>query len=219
LKGGDPVDKLNSEKLIERIEEAKDWLDKAKDEYSNSNPARGGLILNLAQAEVKHAWELSHHQFVSKDVQKPNRNRKFKYFIPVAASFVVLAGLAVGVRMGGMLLPTSEKSNPPRVAKAEIGQSKNLKAAGLIKSQPNPVLVTEKAAETNIPATRPSNQSNIKIPVIAKQSADIRTAMPLSSQNELAVTQNKNTLKVVSQLAIDEEALTKEASHSLRNGN
>ena len=131
------MEKINSEKLIERIEEAKDWLDKAKDEYSKSNPARGGLILNLAQAEVKHAWELSHYQFVSKSVQKPNRNRKLRYFIPVAASFVLLAGLVVGVRVGGLLLPTSEKSNPTSIAKSETGQRKNLKAAVLIKSQPN----------------------------------------------------------------------------------
>ena len=48
--------KLDSEKLLDHIEEAKDWLDKAKDEYNKANPVRGGLILNLAQAEVRHAW-------------------------------------------------------------------------------------------------------------------------------------------------------------------
>lgn len=210
------MDTFNSEKLIERIEEAKDWLDKAKVEYSQSNPARGGLILNLAQAEVKHAWELSHHQFVSKSVQKPDRNPKLRYFIPLAASFVLLTGLVVGVKFGGLSLPIFEKSKPTNIAKSETGQSK--KAAVLLKSQSNLVLVTAKAAEKTTLTIKPNNQSNNKIQVVAKQTADIRTAIPLAGHNELEVSQSKNMLKAVSQLAIDEEALTKEASHSLRNG-
>ena len=129
------MEKFNSEKLIERIEDAKSWLDKAKDEYSKSNPTRGGLILNLAQAEVKYAWELSHHQFVSKSVQQLSRKSKSRYFIPVAASFALLTALVIGVRFGGVFLSTAEKTKPTSIAKLETVQPKNLKAVALIKTQ------------------------------------------------------------------------------------
>jgi hypothetical protein len=213
------MEKFSSDKLIERIEDAKNWLDKAKDEYSKSNPARGGLILNLAQAEVKHAWELSHDQFVSKSVQQPSRNVKLKYFIAVAASFVLFTALVIGVRLGGVLLPTAEKSKATPIAKLETGQSINPKVVALNKDQPSLVSVTPTIVGPTTLASQPNNLANSKIQEVVKQTANSsRIANSLAGDNGSVVAQNKLTIKAVSQLSIDEEALTKEASHSLRIG-
>ena len=67
--------------LIAHIEEAEDWLHKARAEFHQSNPIRGELILNLAQAEVKHAWELSRRQFVLRTSGKDNRNFNPNLFV------------------------------------------------------------------------------------------------------------------------------------------
>jgi hypothetical protein len=213
------MENSNSEKLIERIEEAKGWLDKAKDEYSKANPVRGGLILSLAQAEVKHAWELSHDRFVSKSVPEANCKPKIRYFIPVAASIVLFTGLVVGMRVGGIWFPTSHKLTFDSVAKTKIGQSKNPINAGVVKTQPNVVSVIAKKPETTVLASQPSDRSLPKSQIVNEQTADSsRTTSSLRGNNGPEVAQNQPTLKPVSQLSIDEEALTKEASHSLRNG-
>ena len=210
---------FNSQNLIERIEEAKDWLDKAKDEYNNENPVRGGLILNLAQAEVKSAWELSHRQFVLNSVQNPNRNHQLtKYFIPVAASFILFTGLIIGMKAGGVF-PTSHKSVAIKIAKIKTEKIKSPNIVGLNKSPRSLVTVKSKETVASTPAGQLANQSDTKNVIVSEQTSEsIRTTNSEPIQNNSDVTRNKTSYKPVSQLSFDEDALTKEASHSLRNG-
>lgn len=211
------MEKFNSGKLIDHIEEAKDWLDKAEIEYSNSNPVRGGLILNLAQAEVKHAWELSHHQFVSNSVSQPKPNYKFKYVIPIAASLVLLTGLIVGARVAGVF-STTEKLKTPNMASLKAGTSKDLKSIA-DKTQQTLVSTAPKSNETTALVNPSSNLSNTKLPVGAGKGVNsLRNINTLPEHNGSVIIQDKPTIKAVSKLSIDEDALTKEASHSLRVG-
>ncbi|HEX3048757.1 MAG TPA: hypothetical protein VHY08_28675, partial [Bacillota bacterium] len=92
-KGVSTVATEDSGKLVKHIDEAKDWLDKAKQEYTESNPIRGEMILNLAQAEIKYAWELSHVRSVShnNDPDKPRvLNLRSKLVLPIAATILVV---------------------------------------------------------------------------------------------------------------------------------
>ncbi|HBF37499.1 MAG TPA: hypothetical protein DDW50_09285 [Firmicutes bacterium] len=219
------MEKPNTDRLIDRIDDAKDWLEKAKTEYRNSNPERGGLILNLAQAEVKHAWELSHQQYVSKSVTPLNREQphrsNLKYILPIAASLVLVTGLGVGVRMSGVLSPFA-KSKPVLTVQTSSGPKALRKTRNVAdnKAQRVPVSETRPSDEvvaqihptpSSIPVIQPTagvKQNNT--PVGYTDSASNRTASNMIDE--------KPALKAVSKLSIDEDALTKEASHSLRIG-
>ncbi|MBO8126122.1 MAG: hypothetical protein H0Z38_02680 [Firmicutes bacterium] len=48
-----------SEKVIEHLRFARNWLERAEEEYSKEQILEGELTLSLAQAEVRHAWETS----------------------------------------------------------------------------------------------------------------------------------------------------------------
>lgn len=214
---------IESQKLIEHIEEAKDWLDQAKDEYNSANPIRGGLILNLAQAEVKHAWELSHHQFVSKSINKPAQRRNWIYLIPIAASLVLFTSLVVGVRVGGNLIAFKSL---PFIAKASIISKENFRPTSLDKSNlslknslQDRVQVAKETLVSNNSVSQIGSLDRIGAQVASiKATSSIRiTGSQLEhSGQESAVRQP--VLKPVFKLSIDEEDLTKEASHSLRNG-
>jgi hypothetical protein len=213
--------KIDSGILIEHIEEAKDWLNKAKDEYSQANPVRGELILNLAQAEVKYAWELSHRQFVSTK-RELIRNRKINYLVPAAASVIIILGLVFWPRVAKISLdskqPAPAKTQVFTVAKTEVVKPDNVKPE-LAKVQPSlqmhvvaPVVV----AFTSQPV------STVKPDPI--QVAEVKTTSPAETvvsekqRKEKETIRNQSNLQPVSQLSFDEEALAKEASHSLRNG-
>jgi hypothetical protein len=211
------MEQLNTEKLIERIEEAKGWLNKAQTEYSNSNPVRGGLILNLAQAEVKHAWELSHQQFVSQNVPQQKRNLKLKYIIPIAASLTLISGLLVGARVAG-LFSTTAKSKIPEVASSKAETLNKSTHNVAVTLQPSPAAVTPEALETAALTASPTSIPNTKLPPEIKKGEVSLRKTDVLSHGGTNIIQDKPAIKAVSTLAIDEEALTKEASHSLRVG-
>ncbi|MGE5582266.1 MAG: hypothetical protein ACM3X9_06980 [Bacillota bacterium] len=211
------MENFDSAKLIERIEEAKSWLDKAKDEYSKANPARGGLILNLAQAEVKNAWELSHRQFVSKNSRKPVPVNRLKYLLPVAASLILITGLVLGARAGGRFLrfPPAEKSV------AQTVESRNELAVKTGKSDFQKQLALNPTAPEQTGASQTGltqvDNSTATAPVVAAKPVNTESNSTTGRGGQETVPK-KVMVKPVFQLSIDEEALTKEASHSLRNG-
>jgi hypothetical protein len=214
------MENTNAHKMIEHIEEAKDWLDKAKTEYSNLNPARGGLILNLAHAEVKHAWELSNQQCVSKNIPQLRRNSKLKYMIPVAACLALFGGLLIGARMIGFYPATDKlKANQPVVGSATTG-SKVLKTVDSAKTQPNSTLAEPNSTEVIALGNQPAPlAAPAQTPSVVKPAADsIRNTDSVLGRAGTEVIQKKPALKAVSKFAIDEDALAKEASHSLRIG-
>ncbi len=220
------MEKTKADKLIDKIENAKDWLEKAKDEYKNSNPERAGLILNLAQAEVKHAWELSHEQSVSKTVtpfqRKPARRSNLKYIIPIAASLVLVAGLGVGARLSGLFSPALKSKNLslaqqmkpgailPNQEIATVGKTPPSVAELKTTDQDDAVAQTELAAG-NPPVAQPVEDTKL-------HNKQVRYADSMAERAKTSVVDSKPALKAVSRLSIDEDALTKEASHSLRIG-
>jgi hypothetical protein len=213
------MENTNSHKMIEHIEEAKDWLEKAKTEYSNSNPARGGLILNLAHAEVKHAWELSNQQYVSRNIPQLRRNSKLKYVIPAAACLALFGGLLIGARMTGLYPGTVKpKVNQPVVGSATTG-SKVLKTDSSAKTQSNSTLAEPKSTEVIALGNQPAPLAPAKTQAVIKPAANlIRDTDSVLGHAGTEVIQKKPVLKAVSKLSIDEDALAKEASHSLRIG-
>lgn len=217
------LETMNNTKLIDYIDGAKDWLDKAKTEYNQANPVGGELILNLAQAEIKYAWELSRSNYVS-DFIKPvrKRERKNNLILPVAASFIVLFGLGWWLTVG---LHTV-KNRPALTGYPNAGF--NEKATNPIRNQ--------NTVETQKPSpvvAKPINQlalGNKPEPVNTEPLTSVTTGQPdrnkqlvgnttLSSQTRIKENPVvQPNLQPVSKLVIDEEALAKEASHSLRNG-
>lgn len=237
----------DSGKLIEHIEEAKSWLDRAK-EHIESNPVQGELILNLAQAEVKCAWELTHHQNVSNNIKKLP-SRKKNYYIPaVAASIIVISGIIFSVQLGKSMNPVrnfakntpseknviEEKIQEPK----ELIQEKQPENLGIIAQKENahlklsdekPLIAASKEEQKNqivnqdLKATKPSSQKATPVEVASKVSSSPKENKPIDiakniPDNERMEQQSPNKVKPVSQISIDVEALTKEASESLRQG-
>ena len=208
MRGGIIVDKFNhnqleSEKLMEHIEDAKDWLDKAKEYYKQANPLHAEMTLNLAQAEVKHAWELSRERYVSKK-QTTIPKRKFNHLITVAASLLVFLGVFFGYRQGdidkylaGLFKPV-EKSVP---ADSGLG--------------PATIKVNEKVVAQEISKEIQGGSENEKA-----EPQDSATIAGDTRPERNGSESIRNTVRIrqASQFAIDEDALTQEASRSLRNG-
>ena len=221
------MEKSNADKLIDRIEDAKDWLEKAKVEYKNSNPERGGLILNLAQAEVKHAWELSHQQYVSKTVtpfnRKPSCHSNLKYIIPIAASLVLVTGLGVGVRLSGVFSPTLKSKTVPIVSKTNRQTTlRNQKIVTVNKTPSSSMTGSETKHRDDVVAQIQPAPSNTPVAFpttgIKSNNTQARYADAAPERTGINIINSKPVLKEVSKLSIDEDALTKEASHSLRIG-
>jgi hypothetical protein len=218
------MEKLKAEQLIDRIEDAKSWLEKAKNEYKNSNHERGGLILSLAQAEVKHAWELSHEQYVSKGREQQSRRQyyypKIRYIIPIAASLVLITGLGVGVRLSGIFHPAVQDKTLPVAQVTSIPKTpitlKEGTAVTVKKTLPVAISETSKD-DQNVAQARPT--LNIQPTNSLKgNNTPISCANSLSTRTGTGIVEEKPVLKAVSKFSIDEDALTKEASHSLRIG-
>ena len=218
----------NSDKLIDYIDGAKDWLEKAKTEYNQANPVGGELILNLAQAEIKYARELSRGNYVS-DSKKRLPERKFKLILPVAASFILCIGFGLWIQMGGL-------HRAQKVSTLGANTLPVLKSPAKLTVRNQNTVTVEKpliVTATSQPEVKPSVK-----PVVAIEPDQSKTeSKPVLNTGGLEKNTNQivNTTLVdqtrikesssmqpnpqpVSQLAIDEEALTREASHSLRNG-
>lgn len=212
------VGKYNShfeaEKLIEHIEDAKGWLDKASEYYKQANPVHAEMILGLAQAEVKHVWELSRGRYVSKK-QTNLPERKFKNLVAVAASILVFFGLLFGFQKDNLhkyLTGAFDRTEKKAALDLELklasdnNQLKVDESVAVQKHPTNSVKPVSHAAEDKIePESEPASST-----VIAVEEKRDR-AKPENLQNPVR-------LRRASQFTIDEEALYLEASRSLRSG-
>ncbi len=206
---------LDSQKIIDHLEDAKGWLDKAKEQYKQANPTHAEMTLNLAQAEVKHAWELSRERYVSKK-QVTIPKRKFNHLIAVAASIAVFFGLVFGFRQENVNKYLASIFNPAaknvavdsgsKLAMVKINQ-KELEVAISKEAQRNSENSVEPVSRAAKNDSQPEPEDSS--PVVADNKRE--RSDPESIQNSVRV-------RPVSQFAIDEDALTQEASHSLRNG-
>ncbi len=204
---------LEAEKLMGHIEDAKDWLDKAKEYYNQANPTHAEMTLNLAQAEVKYAWELSRERYVTKK-QTTIPKRKFNHLIAVAACVLVFFGLIFGYRQGeinkhlAINFKPAEKDVPvdsgSKLVTAKINQKDlDVDFSNEIQGEP------ENSIE---PVSRPTKSDETDEPQDSSTNAgDTKRSDPKGIQNTVRIRQ-------ASQFAIDEDALTQEASRSLRNG-
>lgn len=209
------LNQLESEKLMDHIEDAKDWLDKAKDYYKQANPIHAEMTLNLAQAEVKYAWELSRQRHVSKK-QITIPKRKFNHFIAAAASVLVMFGLIFWYRQG--------ETN--KYLASDIGLSgENVSVDSGLK--PNMTKNDQKVLEVAIPKEVRDDSENLLEPVSRPAGTGVTSEpqdssfIPGETGRERSGSENvQSTVRIrqASQFTIDEDALTREASRSLRNG-
>jgi hypothetical protein len=222
------MEKNCPEILLEHIEEAQDWLEKAKDEYVQSNSIRGEMILNLAQAEVRHAWELSRRQSVSDNVAARPKKRtgaefKARYLLPAAASIIVLSGVIIWSNMGKIVhkSPTAI-SSPSPVANMQTKMAEDVTPKEAVKK-----LVSK--ADSDADAAVVERHPSVRVAPVPETSAEMvavsaPTAPPEIPEVQSSEQRNARTgisysrVQPVSQLLIDEEALTREATHSLRHG-
>lgn len=247
----------NTDNLLVHIDEAKEWLDKAKTEYIASNPIRGELNLNLAQAEVKYAWELSHQQNVSGsktfDFAKKQKRKNNPYAISVAAAAaVIIIGLLIGSHYQKTLmlnddpkvvsqegkLPhnASENTNHPKeqVEKADLNQkqvsdgvarrepSSNVKPEQIAVEESGSKELNGKRSESNKLITSVDSPKNERVTTVKPIRKDQKEVAGVQETSEGIERDNLVGMKPqpvpVIQLIIDEEALAKEASRSLRSG-
>ncbi len=217
------MEKNDSRKLLDHIDEAKDWLDKAKDEYNQANPIGGELILNLAGAEVKYAWELSHSRCVVNQ-KKLSSNRKFKIILPVAASIIVLFGLVFWLKSGGFYndegsrLTSVKKDKPVVLQEISINKKNKINSnQNIVTTNNNQTLVAADKSLVDAPLKTKSQTVNHSSDV-ERNSGKNRNTAPANQRRVSGQTSVQPNIQPVAQFSIDEEALTKEASRSLRNG-
>jgi hypothetical protein len=228
MKGGRlTMEKTESGVLIEHIEEAKDWLDKAKDEYSQANNLRGEMILNLAQAEVKHAWELSRHHFVSNNITAFDKKKTYPlfrngYILPAAASIIILLGVIISARMVKINNDSRILANLPTPSSIKIETAKAEQKGPLVKQEAVEPSKTVSRVEPVKPLVQQGSEIKKSTPVTAV-AANLTNSTAVEEvgqrdRQELKTNTTSSRLQSVSVLSIDEDALTKEASHSLRSG-
>lgn len=226
LKKVDPV------KLVKHIEDAENWLKKAKEEFNQANPVRGELSLNLAQAEVKYVWELSHRQYVS-EIKKPAVKRRIRFFIPAAASIILIVSTTFFVQSGKTSLSSQSTGQVGKSRAHDLivnvslmpqktGNNEEVKKQ-VAQIQPEISRDTENAAKRNSESEKIININQlINEPNSIIDDKEVETSSPQVAEtievHERENIQNQLKLQPVSQLSIDEETLTKEASRSLRNG-
>ena len=209
------LDQIDSEKLMGHIEDAKDWLDKAKEYYKQANPTHAEMTLNLAQAEVKYAWELSSQRHVSKkQVTIPKRG--FNHLIAVAASVLVILGLIFWYHQGETNKYLASNIKPSRES---VSVDSGPKQTVTKNDQKEVATPKEVGAETESekllePVSRPIETgaaSGPQGPSLVHGETGRERSGPENVQNTARIRQ-------ASQFTIDEDALTREASRSLRNG-
>ena len=206
---------FKSEKLMEHIEDAKDWLDKAKEYYQQANPTHAEMILNLAQAEVRHAWELSRARYVLKE-ETLIPKRKFNYYIAAAASILVLLSVIFGYRQGGINKYVASIFNPATKNSYVDSGSKPAET-----EDAQTVLEVEGANQTR--GESENLIEPVSHPVESERTIEPGDSATIAGDTKLKRSDSEgiqNTVRIrqVSQFAIDEDALTQEASRSLRNG-
>ena len=223
--------RCDSGNLLQHIDDAKVWLEKAKTEYKQANPLQGELILNLAQAEVKYAWELSRKRCVAKDKGDKNGSR-LKFYLPLAASFVLISGVFLwqfghkGPNSGGTL--TARNLKPGVTAGTPLPGTASPAVTSVAPGTPPPVLPQTQSDKVAV------NEGTVKEPAdttepdrISQTLTSATGSKPVRQPDTVVKTRNQipdtanqvqSNLQPVTEFSIDEEALTKEASRSLRSG-
>lgn len=203
-------------KLMVHIEDAKAWLNQASDEYRQANPARGELILNIAQAEVKHAWELSHQQFVTKEEVSLKARRPNRIWLAAAAVMVVALLLVAGIPLGTMIAKHNSAPQPKIAQQPAIQPETSIVANPVIPAIPDPVKV-------------PANKV-IAVKPVVNNNQPVTTPEERQPAPAVAVTTNTNhternsdqpvtpRTQPAARITIDEDDLAKEASRTLRSG-
>lgn len=91
-----------SEKIIEHVQFAKGWLERAEEEYSQEKILEAELTLSLAEAEVRHAWETSRGSEISVNSRMTRLWRQ-------RLLAILVVGLAVAI---GYLIATRNSGYP-----------------------------------------------------------------------------------------------------------
>ncbi|MGE5557119.1 MAG: hypothetical protein ACM3WV_00760 [Bacillota bacterium] len=117
-------------KIQNHINCAKDWLDKAAAEFRRDNKLKGELILSLAQAEVKHAWEGSLQG--NEGVRFPAGTVKRMGLVSAAASIAVCLSL-----LGAGYYFSSSTGSPGKTAVQTQAQKPGGDAAAVLRANPD----------------------------------------------------------------------------------
>ena len=100
-----------SEKIIEHVQFAKGWLDRAEEEYSQEKILEAELTLSLAEAEVRHAWETSRGSPIS-ETSRTARVWRQRLLAMFAVALAVAAGYLIATKSPGYPTPTQSLEQP-----------------------------------------------------------------------------------------------------------
>lgn len=219
------MSQLDPKQMVTHLDEAKNWIDKAKEEYVESNAIRGDLNLNLAQAEMKYAWELSRGVNVSKsDVAASDKFQQIKRLLPVAAAFIlvvmgVVFSLQGRIPANQQLAADIRKDIPLAVVETD---DVNPEQASKIKSVKSLPIVaadasTQQRLKDEVISGSIPGQGTVAVTesVISKKRAAIEEG---KTEKIIDVLNTPTREQPVSVMIIDEEELVREAYKSLRFG-
>lgn len=219
------MSQLDPKQMVTHLDEAKNWIDKAKEEYVESNAIRGDLNLNLAQAEMKYAWELSRGVNVSKsDVAASDKFQQIKRLLPVAAAFIlvvmgVVFSLQGRIPANQQLAADIRKDIPLAVVETD---DVNPEQASKIKSVKSLPIVaadasTQQRLKDEVVSGSIPGQGTVAVTesVISKKRAAIEEG---KTEKTIDVLNTPTREQPVSVMIIDEEELVREAYKSLRFG-
>lgn len=219
------MSQLDPKQMVTHLDEAKNWIDKAKEEYVESNAIRGDLNLNLAQAEMKYAWELSRGVNVSKsDVAASDKFQQIKRLLPVAAAFIlvvmgVVFSLQGRIPANQQLAADIRKDIPLAVVETD---DVNPEQASKIKSVKSLPIVaadasTQQRLKDEVISGSIPGQGTVAVTesVISKKRAAIEEG---KTEKTIDVLNTPTREQPVSVMIIDEEELVREAYKSLRFG-
>lgn len=117
--------------VLLHIEDAEAWLARAKEHYRAAAPLQGELDLNLAQAEVRYAWELSRkkrEKGLKPDDRESSGRRLFSWVSLAIVTGMVLVGFILSFRRPTLYLKTRTEltARGPSPAVVEKGQAPSI---------------------------------------------------------------------------------------------
>jgi len=135
---------VDADKICKHIKYTQHWLDKANDDFQEKRFASGGIVLNLARAELTAAWEelIQLKTQVTRNLPRKART----HWKPLSSVGLLASGFFIAMfftHMAGAPVPgLRETSNPPSTIRATDTASDRESAQKYIESLPETVPVT-----------------------------------------------------------------------------
>lgn len=142
------------EKILGHLRFARQWLERAEDDFSRDDTLRGELNLALVEAEVRHAWEMSAGKFCQEE-QVPKRR---PYTLAMAAAAGVLV-LAVSLWQFGLTRSPKDLTTKTKAAAVQVPKE--------VPKAPPQAQITRRSPTLSQPVAEKAKETVQKLPAKA----------------------------------------------------